>query len=226
MVNARIYILCPGREEYERACLEYTKQWETPIILPQTHWLEGYMYVSELMKRYDEWKDMDYVGCVAHCAHKKQPKIHDIETILQEGKEKGSDVVAFMGRRVIDIVMNGELYHPGFRDGWNAVWKCLGYEPEDMSTPCFSFFCNYWCARPSFMLFYCSMLSYLHHKIEHTPPLKSVLWRNAHYSDAKLSREVLQSLFGVPYYPLLPFIVERMICAFTSKHAKSISFIQ
>lgn len=226
MVNACVYVLCPGKDEYDAACLEYTKPWEKPIILPQTHWMEGIMYVSELMKRYDEWKDMDYVGCIAHCAHMKQPKIHDIETVMKEGKEKGSDVVAFMGRRAVDIVMNGEIYHPGFRDGWNAAWETLGFHPDEMSKPCFAFFCNYWCATPEFMTFYCSTMSYLHHKIERTPTLKSILWRNARYSDAKLPPEKLQSLFGVPYYPLLPFIVERMICAFTSKYSNSVSFIQ
>jgi hypothetical protein len=225
MVSACIYVLCPGQQEYEAAQIEYTKPWEKPILLPQTHWLEGIMYVSELMRRYDEWKDKDYVGCIAHCAHKKQPKIHDIESILKEGKENESQVVAFMGRRVIDIVMNGDLYHPGFRDGWNATWKSLGYDPIEMSKPCFSFFCNYWCSTPGFMMFYCSMLAYLNEKIQHVPELKSILWRNAMYSDAKLHPDKLRALFGVPYYPLLPFIVERMICAFASKHAKTITFI-
>ena len=224
MVNARIYVLCPNTSAYEAACLEYTKPWEIPIILPQTHWLEDIMYVSELMNRYDEWKDVDYVGCISHSAHTKQPNIHNIDAIMDDGMTKKSEIVAFMGRRVIDIVMNGELHHPGFKMAWRAVWKHLDYDPDEMSALCFAFFCNYWCSTPEFMKEYCQLIARLDVCLRHSPELKRLLWRDARYRGS-IDRETLQKLFGVPYYPLLPFIVERMICAWTTKRASPISYI-
>lgn len=225
MVRACVYVLCPTQADYERACLEYTKPWEKPILLPQTYWLEGIMYVSELMRRYDEWKDLDYVGCIAHTAHTKQPNIHEIDRIMEEGKTRGNQIVAFMGRRVVDLVMNGEMYHPGFRDAWREVWTCLGYDPDEMSLPCFAFFCNYWCATPDVMVTYCKLLARLETDLRDSPMLKDTLWRDARYGDAKLDRETLMQLFGVPYYPLLPFVVERMICAFVRQQRLGVSYI-
>ena len=224
-MRACIYVLCPTQHEYDRACLEYTKPWEKPIIIPQTYWLEGVMYASELMNRYDEWKDLDYVGCISHSAHTKQPKIHDIDHLMKEGLSRESHVVAFMGRRVIDIVMNGEMYHPGFRKAWCAVWEHLGYDPDDMSLPCFAFFCNYWCSTPTFMVSYCNLIARLDTCLRETPGLKQALWRDSKYGDAKIDRDRLRLLFGVPYYPLLPFVVERMICAFTKKEECRVSYI-
>jgi len=218
MVNARLYVLCPDVEARERALHEYTKPWEVPIVIPQTSWLESIMYVSELMSRYDEWRDMDYVGCISHTAHTKQPGIHDIEDLLKESRAQGSDIVAFLPGGYRDIVLNGEQYHPGFQRAWNETWTYLGFDQERMSEPCFSFFCNYWCATPEFMTFYCSLFSYFHHRLERTPSWKRTLWTNARYRGS-IPPDTLRTLFGVPYYPLLPFVAERMICPFAKEFA-------
>jgi len=225
MVKALIYVLCPDEESLECARKEYTRPWETPIIIPQTPWLESIMYVSELMRRRDEWKDMDFVGCIAHTAHTKQSKIHMIDKLMEQAKNDGSDIVTFLTGGYRDIVSNGAQYHPGFRAAWNDTWRYLGYDPKRMSEPCLAFFCNYWCATPEYMSFYCSMMAYCKYRLERTPAWKSLLWRNANYIQGTIPRDKLQQLFGVPYYPLLPFVIERMICAFTNMYARKVTFM-
>ena len=221
-----IYVLCPDTASYTTACGVYTNPIFKPITIPQTKWLESIMYVSELMSKESEWKDLDYVGCIAHTAETKRPGLLDgIQTCLDDGHAANHDVIALFGTgAVTNVVANGDMYHPGFTDAWNYAWSLLGHDPQRMSRPCRAFWCNYWCARPSFMRTYCHMLAYFADRLKTSAYTRSVLWRNSLYRGT-ISREKLLQLFGVPYYPMLPFVVERMICAYASVYANGITFL-
>jgi hypothetical protein len=218
-----IYVLAPDTSSLEQAMERYTDPIFKPIILPQTPYLESYMYTDYLMEHHDEWKDHDWVGCIAHSAWKKQPSIHKIGEMMTEASNQSCDVCAFLYRGD-PLVATAETWHPGFSEAWKKLWN------SDLSVTMDhhirSFYCNYWATRPSKMEEYCRVVRGLKTRIDNEPDLKDSLWKDSSYGSrgseiAKISPEKCISLWGVPYYPLLPFVFERLPCFYFSVCSRS-----
>lgn len=233
-IKTLVYVLAPTQEKLEIAREEYKNDtWAKPILLPQDQpYLESYMYTHYLMEHYDEWKDMDYVGCISWSAKDKQPRVHDIGEICRQSKENDSEFVALMYRGDL-LVKTAEKWHPTFTKSWLAVWNSLGWVQNELllndSIP--SFYCNYWITTPKIMRAYCSLMGYLAYRIETNPSLKHTVWYDSGYhwrgdSVAKMTEQRCRDLFGVSYYPMIVFVMERMICLFASVHVKKFTFMR
>jgi hypothetical protein len=65
-----IYILCYDDSSEKKAIAIFSQfDWARIYRIPeevQDHTFEGVMYRSELMKMYDEWKDVDFVGTASY----------------------------------------------------------------------------------------------------------------------------------------------------------------
>ena len=229
MVRAIVYVLAPDDDALQCAIDQFSPyEWARPVVLPQTFWLENIMYVSWLMEHKDEWKDADYIGTIAWSSIKKQPKVLDIQTIVEEAHQKGSDLIALLYRGD-PLIPTAEHYHPGFTLCWLETWKALGY--TDITTllhPSIqSFYCNYWMTTPGLMEQYCRFMGYLDFKLSVDARLKSIVWRDSRYQCrgpdiAKMPLDKKEQLFGVSYYPQIVFVAERMICLFAALYAKKI----
>jgi hypothetical protein len=232
-VDILVYILAPDEDKLACAREEYKEYpWAKPILLPQSQWLENIMYTSYLMDHKHEWEDKDYVGCMSWSATTKEKKVVLVKDVCQNAMDQGADVVALMYRRV-RLIKAAEKYHPGFTTSWLAAWKALGFTNEKIllheDIP--SFFCNYWLARPEYMKNYCALMAYFDFRVESDPALRKILWRDSMYDQrgpevAKIDEETKKTLFGVPYYPLLIFVCERMPCLFSALFSKKTCYLK
>lgn len=228
-----VYILAHNEETFAKATEEYGKhEWAKPILIPQTIWLESVMYVSYLQDHKEEWQDMDYVGAIAWGASTKQPLVHRMHDICVEAHNKDTDVIALMYRGD-PLVQTAERWHPGFTSCWLAAWRSIGYMNDDLllHPSIKSFYCNYWLARPSFMADFCKLMAYFDLRVQTDSTVKDILWRDSDYETrgenvAKMPVEAKMRLWGVPYYPQIVFVAERMICLYVALFSKKTCFIK
>jgi hypothetical protein len=224
------YVLCPNDETLATATAAFAdKDWARPILLPQNQpYLESYMYTHHLMSRYDEWKDADWVGCIAHSAPKKQPAVADVDDICRQATENQSDFIALMYRGD-PLVETAEKWHPGFTRAWVATWECIGWPDSNVTLnpniP--SFYCNYWLTTPVLMRDYCSLMAYLDVRIRTHQQLRELLWVDSGYRHrgpriAKIPKEKCKEMWNVEWYPMHIFVMERMICLYAAVFAKKL----
>jgi hypothetical protein len=179
------------------------------------------MYTDVLMTLIDQWRDQDWVGCIAHTAHTKQPRIDTLPTILADAAAHDRDFCAFLYRGD-PLVQTAERWHPGFIDAWRSIWNMqpdMHIETLDRATR--SFYCNYWATTPQKMMDYCRLMHDLKQRIERDTTLRDLLWRDSAYQErgddiASIPIPKRRELWGVEYYPLLPFVMERIPCSYFS----------
>lgn len=213
-----IYVLAPDEATLTEAKKRYTDCIFRCILLPQTPYLESYMYTNWLMEHHDEWKDHDWVGCIAHSAHTKQPRIMQIKDVLTMASERGCDMAAFM-HRLGPLVKAAEYWHPGFSRAWTLLWN--DSKASMMDDTINSFYCNYWATTPRKMEKYCALMAQFRDRLDCDSELRDVMWKDSKYMDrgpeiAKIPEDHCQQLWGVPYYPMLPFVFERVPCFYFS----------
>jgi hypothetical protein len=227
------YVLCANNDLLEES-IERWRDHECmrPILLPQTPYLENVMYISELMARRDEWEDADWVGCVSSKVESKQPMIRRIRDICTEATKNDSDFIALLYRGD-PLISAAERWHPGFTRCWLAVWQAIGWNSTDMllrdDIP--SFYANYWLSKPAFMDEYCAQMRYTVQRVQTIPVLRELCYRDSSYSHrgveiASITPEKCMELFGVGYYPVLIFVLERMICCFALARAKKLTLVR
>lgn len=228
-----VYVLCPHEEAMTSATQAYgDKPWARVVHLPQDQpYLESYMYTSWLARHEDEWRDADWVGCIAWSASRKQPLVTRIDEICEHASGNGSDFIGLMYRGD-PLVETAERWHPGFARAWIAAWTSLGW-PTDLvlneQVP--SFYCNYWVTKPQIMSQYCTTMAYLVTRMETVPELKEMMVSDSTYHErgptvAKMTHDMCEDRFGVRYYPMYIFVMERMICVFASVVASKFVFIR
>ena len=220
------YVLCPTAADLKAAKPRFTDPIFKPIVIPQTHWLEAIMYISELEKREHEWNDAEFVGCVAHTAWIKQPNLGMVNDTIARGRQTKSDIIALMGGGRCRMVDNGSKYHgPAFRLAWEKAWAMMGYDKMQSNKVVDSFFCNYWLAKPNVMRFYCQHMRYFAARCGWMQVRNSVFWRNASYANTRQTRENMTKLFGQPFFPMMPFIVERIAPQWAAIHGMRVTFL-
>ena len=231
-----IYVLCPDETSLQATMVRYQGYtWAKPILLPQTPYLEAWMYVDELMTRHHEWRDHDYVGCISHTAHAKQPRIPaGVEEIHQSAVKEGADCIAFLYRGD-PLVQTACHWHGGqaFRTAWLETFHSIGWLNDRLlldDSVIKSFYCNYWATTPRLMERYCLMMRYLDDRIQYRPELKRLLWQDSLYQDrgshiAKMPVETRRALYGTDYYPMLNFVLERLPCVFFTVFSQRLAAI-
>lgn len=229
-----IYVVAHTQELVDQAKTVYTDPVFRPILLPKSPFMESVMYTEYLLSHEDEWKESQYVGCVGYASHKKQPGVFHMDEILKKADSEKANLVAFLyGGN--PLLQNAIKWHtPAFVDAWLAAWKAAGVSEEesvlldDRGVP--SFYCNYWATTPDRMKEYCLMMKRLSDTVASDPLVKEVMWKDSTYNQrgsniAKLTPDQCRDLFGVPYYPMLGFVCERMPCMWFSRMRPSHMFL-
>lgn len=219
-----IYALCPTQDDLKVAETYWStvSKYVKPILLPQTPYLESFAYKGLLMERYSEWKDVSFIGCIAHNAYQKQPLLRHMDNIISSAIEKQHDFIGLMYRGD-PLIETAEKWHPGFTSCWKLFWDIsLGVsDPNVMDdSKSVSFYCNYFACTPSLMYDYCCMMSRVSTLIDDpSSVLRKYMYQNSSYQDrgsdiAKIPPQHRLTLWGVEYYPMLPFVLERVPCLY------------
>lgn len=228
-----VYVLCPHEDAFRAATNEYgDKAWAEVIRLPQEQpYLESYMYTTWLAENEEAWRDADWVGCIAWSASTKQSLVKRMDEICEEATTNGADFIGLMYRGD-PLVPTAERWHPGFTKAWCAAWTSVGWPPDlVLHDRIPSFYCNYWLTSPLVMKRYCVLMAYLAMRIETLPDLKALLWTDSTYHErgtdiAKMTHDECDARFGARHYPMVIFVMERMICVFASVMASKFVFLK
>jgi hypothetical protein len=211
-----IYVVCHNDESEKIANDQFSKyDWARVLRLKeQNHLFEGVVYTTELLERYHEWKDHDFVGTISYSILKKVTESH-MNHIVSAIRPELHDV-AFFHTDTSDWF----YCHPNFV-------KSIYYElvnnllPRHLSANRWGFF-SCWMAKPYLMVSYISFFNNIWlPRLEAHPDV----WRNAEYGGGTLSKEHLLKLTKrVEHYPCHPFINERLPFQYFSSFGLRILF--
>lgn len=223
-MNILIYLLC--FDDASQASVEQNLPPSFQTIhykivrLPETNlFLEFYMYTDYLPSHREEWENMDYVGTLSWKFYKKCP-INPAMTKFKLSKFPNTDIFSFYNVN-LDLFFIAEKVHPQFNVVWKTLFERLGFtDPNDVFPPrCPSFFCNYWIARPKVMNDFLILASRIKEMVENKQDadLQHLLYMDSGYNGLQTPAMLMRN-FGKPYYIMMPFVLERVICWYVRFH--------
>jgi hypothetical protein len=200
--NILIYILSCRQEDYEFSLRTYSKYpWAKPILMKYQDYSFENAFWKELGEIEEEWINKDMVGTLAYSAIKKID-INKVNDIIMNQTYLPNTFYHFMDTN-IPIPNDRTMLHPQFMNIWNDVLKQLNLKTTTEAN------CNYWMCTPTrmkeFLTWYetkCKPVLLAHPNIFNDAKHKSTNTKN----DKELVR-----LWGKPYYPHYPFIMERLV---------------
>jgi len=149
--------------------------------------------------------------------------------------EDGYDVLGFWTPLVFDprycnssMFIHSNHVHTGLIQFIEYILKGIGETAENISLlreayPTFkSFYGSYFVARPIFMQEYIAWIRKVMVFIAKDPVARTYVWSDSHYTgDASVPLKV----FGVEFYPLHPFVGERLLQYFFNSRKASIALL-
>ena len=201
--NVIIYILCYSEETYNKAISIYKKyNWAKPIIIKNQDYTFENAFWKQLLDIKDEWSNLDMVGILSWKAYKKKDII-DLELINKIILNKeyiGKDYIHFCDTNTLVNNSLNILSHTHFKDIWNYILNELKIKDFTESI------CNYFMSVPH------KMLGFINWYVNILLPLllnHPLIFEDANHN-GDISKEDLIKLWDRPYYPHLPFILERL----------------
>jgi len=200
----RVYILCHNSERLKSAEKIYAKYpWAVPIQMKYQDYTFENAFWRQLLEIQDEWFHLDFVGTISWSAHRKI-NMGLIHKHVMGGYYSNRDYVHFADTGTPVRKSSAPHFHPNFLKIWDDVTKSMGI--DDVTDNHY----NYWMCRPALME------GFIRWYTEICAPL--VVKHPLAFSDSKyggsLNSEKLFELCSVPYYPHVPFIIERLNKAF------------
>ena len=198
--NIIIYVLAYNTNSYNLAKQHYSKyKWAKPILMKYQDYTFENAFWKQLLEISDEWEKCDMVGTISYKAYKK------------------IDL-----KKMNNIIMN-KLYYPkkfvSFMKSKNTLFNDISHSETDFKTlinymsrslnNSFDYnisYCNYWMTTPSLMK------QFIEWHINKCLPIllkHPYSFNNSKYN-GNLDDSTLLKLCGRPYYPNIPFILERI----------------
>jgi hypothetical protein len=224
----QIYILSYNEDTYNTALEKFNdKLWANVININTTIYLENIMYNSWLINHKNDWINSDYVGTLSWRSFQKIkiPKLDDsVNSVLIN--KSNADVVVFAPISMNLLYQASRDHGKRFKSLWIYLIKSLGFSAEQAIDPTVKlFFCNYWMAKPNVMMDYIDFFSRAKFILENDQEIQDDLWSNSNYN-GYVSKEKLMEIFGRPYYPFHPFLLERLPCFFFHQKHKVLPYTE
>lgn len=209
----KIFIQSYNEKTFAESKLHFSKySWAFPILIKNATENNPYfennffMNFTSLVNQ-SEIENCEFIGSLSYKAYKKI----DLE-FLNTYLEKFANEQDFMhffcipGKTVINSYLNGGK---NFVNLWSD--HCIEVIGEiDKTQSCFS---NYWMAKKIYFLEYCEFIKGFIKTIYNNP----LSMENGYYNGGNLSNDRLLKLCGKPYYPILPFLLERCTIGYFEK---------
>jgi hypothetical protein len=196
--NIKIYILCHTEERYEKALTIYNDYyWACPILMKYQDVTFENAFWKQLLEMKDDWISCDMVGTFS-CTSYTKLRLPAINRIIINKKYGQTGYYHFLDSgKSISISYR---HHPFLKHICNDISRDLNVPmPTDN-------YCNYWMCTPSLMFgfiewFETRLKPYI---LEHPLAMTDSTYKG------RLSPTECLEKFGVPYYPHVPFVLERM----------------
>ena len=209
--RVRIYILCPSLETLAVTTTKFQKyHWACPIVLENQDASFENVFYKQLAEM-DDWDHLDMVGTLSHSAHAKVD-VYKIHCYVESGAWKDVDYVHFAWSSKSIDTLSSRTHGPIFSSAWTCLVSSLKEnDARDWSPP--ETLYNYWMCSPSIMKKFIKWHSRVLDYCFSTP----LFMEDANYT-GNLSQQQLLQLCGVPYYPIMPFVLERFNVLFFAKY--------
>ena len=194
--NVRIYIICHTADRLKQAQDIYRNYWAVPILMKYQDVTFENAFWQQLLEIKDEWISCDMVGVLGFKAYKKINMVTVHNTIVR-GKQ---DYHHFWAN---NLPLDNK--HPYIIPIMTDVCRDLGIAVPTRS------FCNYFMCSPIRML---DFIDWFKSKAKPIVMSHRLIMTNAVYKAGSMTPRELITLCGVPYYPYVPFIFERLNIGF------------
>jgi hypothetical protein len=198
--NIKIYILCHNQSALEYAIAKYSHfYWAVPILMKYQDASFENAFWKQLLEIKDEWINCEMVGTLSS---KFDIKINPdlINQIIYH--RKYNTIFHYFMTGISNVEKSKSvLIHPNFIKIWSEIIKNLNLKD------CIEVFCNYWICKPECME---NFLDWFLNKAYSLVLSHPLIMTDSNYQYSSLDKEQLMNLCGVPYYPHLPFILERL----------------
>ena len=198
-LNIKIYILCHNNFIFENIIKIYEKyKWACPILMKYQDATFENAFWKQLLEIQEDWENCDMVGTLSSISYLKLD-LEKVNKIILETNEE-CNFFHFLESNSNVSILNIKLQHPNF----NIIWKNI---IENLKlNDCKESYCNYWMCKPKYMKQFIDWYLNIELPIVINHPL---IMTNSKYN-GYLNNNQLQKLCGVPYYPILPFVLERL----------------
>jgi len=202
--NIIIYVLCNNYEKYISAKNIYVNyKWAKPIVLKYQDYSFENTFWKQLNEIQNEWENFEMVGTIAYSAFKKID-ISELNEILEKKMYLPNKYYHFMDSQFPIPNFNTDN-HPHFNKIWFDMLDKLNLKTTTENC------CNYWMCDPLLMKHFISWYTNTC-----LPALleNPFIMENANYTGQDWDNAIIESnlikLWGKPYYPHFPFVVERL----------------
>lgn len=204
--NVRIYVLCHNEERFAMAKVKYAKYyWAVPIVMKYQDCTQENAFWEQLGEIEDEWRECKMVGTISSIAYTKV-NLDDMDAIIRNQEQRSSEYHHFADTDT-PVVYS---HHPHMHTIIHDIAKAL-----DLPIPTENMF-NYWMCSPPLMKRFIHWYKNIYKNTVLNHPLAMT---DSRY-DGSLTLEQRRNRFGVPYYPHVPFVMERMNKCFFMKYVK------
>ena len=215
--NVIIYILCHNETKLNESFNIYGGyNWAKPILMKYQDYSFENAFWKQLYEIQNEWINCIMVGTLSFSSYKKI-NLNYIDDFIKNKLYLQFSYYNFFNTNNIMPSINTQI-HPYFNDIWNSTINQLKLFNTTES------FCNYWICKPILMIkfinWYLDLLLPLLINNKH-------IFDNANYNTSNnlLNEENLIALWGKPFYPNLPFILERINKAFFITNHSCVCFL-
>jgi len=196
LTNVRIYILCHTQERLESALEIYKEyKWAVPVKMKYQDCTFENAFWKQLGEMKDDWLGLEMIGTLSYKANRKT-NIKQIDRIINDRNSWSSGYFNFL-----DIGSEFISCHPHLLEISTDVCTTLGRRLPSVA------YCNYWMCTPHKMV---KFIEWFETKLKPAVVSHPLSMTDAQYIQGKLSQSELLQLCGVPYYPHVPFVMERL----------------
>ena len=207
----KIYILCYNKEKLDFAIKKYENYyWAYPILMKYQDFTFENAFWKQLLEIKEEWINCEMVGTLSYKSFQKI-NLDKINTDITNRKYKNEYFYPFYKNdqfiKLIDHPM-----HIYIDEIWDYLLTEFNYND------CLEVYCNYWICTPFHML---KFIEWFHNLALPKLLMHPLAMTDANYN-GKMSKEDLLKLTGYPYYPMVPFVLERFNPCFFYNFQKNI----
>ena len=195
----KIYILCYSQDKLEFAIEKYKEySWAYPILMKYQDITFENAFWKQLLEIKEEWINCEMVGTLSWKSYQKID-LNKINNMIINKEYK--DNIFFPFYYSNDFVKSANINHPHFQEIWSDLLTEFNFND------CMYVHCNYWIAKPRAMekfidwFLNIALPKVLNHKYALI---------DSEYKEGLMNKEELLKLTGYPYYPMVPFIFERL----------------
>lgn len=201
--SVRLYILCHTIERYNEAKILYSKySWAYPILMKYNDASFENAFWKQLLEIHEDWKDFDMVGTLSFRAYQKI-SMETVDTIINT---RGWGLSEFYHFYDTGKPLNTRV-HPNLHPITMDILRHFNFRVPTGN------YCNYWMCTPTLMVRFIEWFESQMRPYIFAHPLAMT---DSRYGGS-VSKDELLSRIGVPYYPHIPFVLERTNKCFFDK---------